>query len=305
MKQIFVLNDIAMATNKALGALAQGELGAYGYDSSGTWVPVAEDTSSEVIQFGIGSGNASPLMTMPIIDKVKSAKLTKAAWVAEVLPAVTVVASVSGYTAHVIDSLTLNLTSEEHFNQNNRKKESFLIPIVASMTATQLHAAIAAEVNLKSENFTATANGATNVVITAKATGLISLTTDFERYSSAAATTAPTFGLTYTTAVEGVGTKAKVTELVDKLYQRFGIGETMNRYEKTSLIQPVTGTKYTLLTFTFIEDKPTSPTVDTHFVENEIIFACDVTAGSPTTLVADLEDFIKYVFLGVPIPVVV
>lgn len=304
MKQIFVLNDIAMATNKALGALAQGEICAYGYDSNGTWVPVVEDTTSEVIQFGIGSGNASPLMTMPIINKVKSAKLTKATWVAEVLPALTVVASVSGYTSHIMDSLTLNLTSEEHFNQNNRKKESFLIPIVAAMTATNLHAAIAAEINLKSENFTAVANGATNVVITAKATGLISYTFDFERYSGAAATTAPTFGVTPTLPTEGVGTQAKVKELVDKLYQRFGIGETMNRYEKTSLIQPVTGTKYTMLNFTFIEDKPTGPTVDTHYVENEIIFACDVTAGSPTTLVADLEDFIKYVFLGVPIPVV-
>ena len=308
MKQIFVLNDYVLATAKQIGALAKGEIGAFGFDANGAWTPVAEDTASEVITFGIGSGNASPLTTMSIINKVKQASLTKSTYVAEVLPTITIVASVTSYTSNVMDTLNIKIDYEELHNQNIRRNEKFTINIPASATAALLHAAIAAEINAISENFTAVSNGATNVVLTAKSMGILKTPTanlvEFSRYSGAVATTAPTFGITVANGTMGVGTPAQVKEIVDTLYQRFGVGESVNRYERTSLIQEVLGTKYTLLRFKFTEDKETSPTVNTHFTENEIIFACDVSAGSPTTLVADLEDFIKYVFLEVPIPVV-
>lgn len=294
MKQIFVLNDIALATSKTLAQLAQGELGSFGLDVDAAWKGIDKTSLAPTVQFAVGSGNASPLMTMAIPAKVKNASLVKSTYVAEVLPTLTVVASVTSYTVNAYDAIELVVDYERDFNQNIRNRERFVV--VGQGTLANIHDALAAAVNAKSENFTAVSNGATNVILTAKNSGIIKASTSFSRYSGASATTAPTFTLTVADGTRGVGTKAIVTEIVDKLYQRFGLGETVNRYEKLSLIQPVKGTKYTLLTFTFTQDIPEGATVDTDWTENEITFACDVTAGSPSTLVADLEDFIKTKF---------
>lgn len=303
MKQIFVLSDLPMATNKALSALAVGEICAYGYDANGTFGPVVEDTTSPTIYFGIGNGTASPFLTNGINAKVKQARFVKSTYAAEVLPSVAVIATTTSYAYSPYDEINITLESEELFNQNLKKKEVFTVLPTAN-TATSIHGLIAAEITAKSENFTAVHNGATNVTISAKATGIVRCSIEFVRYSGAAATTNPTFAINPTLATEGVGTKAKVEELVDRLYQNFGIGETIDRYGKTSIKQAVPGTSYTMLRFTYKEDKVTSATVDTHYTDNELIFACDITDGTPSTLVADLEDFINYTFLEVPIPVV-
>lgn len=295
MKQIFVVNDMPLATGKALSALAVGELGSFGVDVDSAWKPIDESSAAPIVQFAVGSGNASPLVTMPIPSKVKNASLTVSTYVAEVLPKLTIVASTTSYTANAYDSIEFKLTFDADFNQNTKKYERFVV--IGASTPTAIHNALAEAINERSENFTAVSNGATNVVVTAKRVGDIKLFTDFSRYSGAAATTAPTFGVTPTVSTHGVGTATYVKDVVDKLYQRFGLGESIHRYEKLSLQQPVNGTKYTILNFTFTQDAvPSGPTVDTDWTENEIIFACDVTAAVPSTLVADLTSFIQTKF---------
>lgn len=299
MKNTFVLADLALATNKALSALGVGEIGAFAIDTDNVWKPVAADTAATLVGFAVGNGTPAPYRTPMIKTDVKHYGLTKGVYTADVQATLTGVATTTGYTANALDQITVTIEWESPFDNDSRAKEKFTV--VGKGTKETIHTALKDLINIQSKNLTAVVNGTdgvTNFVVTAKnCATFLSYSMVCERYDGAT-TPLPTMAFTPTPPTIGVGTPTKIKALVEESIGHLGNTETIYTYDSKIPRQAVTGSKYTTLTFQYTEDKPTEPVRNTHFPLVELVFACDVTAGSPSTLVADLEEFIGVVFGG-------
>jgi hypothetical protein len=297
MKNVFVLADLALATSKELSALGVGEIGAFGVDTDNVWKPVAASTTAKLVGFAIGNGTAAPYRTPMIQTAVKNYGLSKAVYAADVEATLTGVVTVTGYTADALDQITLTIESESPFDNDSKAKETFTV--VGKGTKETIHTALKDKINEQSKNFTAVVTGTggvTNFVVTAKnSSTFLSYKMTAERYDGAS-TPLPTMAFTVTAPTIGAGTPAKVKQLVEAAIGHLGNTETTYTYDSKVPRQAVNGSKYTTLTFQYTEDKPTEPTRNTHFPLVELVFACDVTATTPSTLVDDLETFIGTVF---------
>jgi hypothetical protein len=293
MKNVFVLADLALATSKQLSALGVGEIGAFGIDTDNTWKPVASNTTAKFVGFAIGNGTAAPYRTPLIQTDVLNYSLTTAAYAADVHASLVCTPDITGYTANALDQITLVLETESPNNNDSKARETFTI--VGKATVASIASQMAATINQLSKNYTCTSNS-TTFTVTAKDLGVIRYSYYVERYDGAL-TPLPTIAFTtYTPPTFGSGTPDRIKELVDRALGHLGNTETIYSYDRPVPRQAVTGTKYTTLTFGYKENKVTEPTRDTDYPYIELVFACDVTAGNPSTLVADLTTFISTVF---------
>lgn len=305
----FILKDIVPATTKELSALAEGELGIFLIDGAdNAWKPAGTVATGTHAAFGIGQGAGKNPLLSPLIQKDLSRYGLKVSpYAAETAGTATIVAGVAGYTVHAEDYIIVKLkgfsTDDSDFNTGSE-----MFTIVGKGTAATIHTAIAAVINEKSERYTAVttgADGVTNVIITAKKMADFDVTITWGRSPLVAATTtAPTFAVTLAAPTHGIGIPRTIKEEVEEADIHFGRVMTRERYEGAIPTQNVSGTKYTRVAFTYRENKPTFDTVHTSYQENTLVFYCDVTAGSPTTLVADLEEWIGVFWGGVVVEVI-
>lgn len=292
MTNTFVIADLPLATAKALSALGVGEIGAYGVDTDNTWKPVASNTTAKLVGFAVGNGTAAPYRTPMIKTDVINFSLDTAVYAADVQASLVCTPSITGYTANALDQITLVLESDSPFNNDNKSRETFTI--VGKAALADICSAFSDKIN-ESKNYTCVATG-TTFTATAKNLSTIKYSYYAERYDGLT-TPLPTIAFTtYTAPTYGAGTPDRIKELVEKSLGHIGNTETIYTYDSKVPRQAVTGSKYTTLKFQYTENKETEPTRNTDYPLVELIFACDVTAVSPSTLVADLTTFINTVF---------
>ena len=302
MVKPFIVKDIVPATAKEISALADGELGIYLIDGAdNAWKPAGSVATGTHAGFAIGQGTGKNALLSPVIQKNLAFYNVKSnAYLAEASATATVVATVSGYTADASDYIQINLKGFSVEN-NDFGTGSETYTVVGKATGALIHTEIAALINAKSSRYTAVTTGSlgvTNVVITAKEMASFSVSYVWGRSPLVTATTtAPVLTTTMVEPIFGIGTPRIITTEIEEADWMFGRVGTREKYEGKVPTQSVAGTKYSSVVFKYRENKATTPVRDTHYQENTLVFYCDVTAGSPTTLVADLDAWIAAFFV--------
>jgi hypothetical protein len=296
MRQIFVLDDVAITAAKELSALAVGELGTLGFDpADDVWKPVAANAGASQIVFAVGNGTGNPYKTPLIQQAVKNASINTLAYTAEVKQAKTLTVAASGATLGYGDNITISIMKRDIYGTNDDRFEKLTVSGVFADSS-----AVAAAINTRLADSKLVTSTVSSAVVTI--TGV-----EIAQYEIACvyipdprnSATAPTISFTVAQTVApvfGVGTTTDVKAKVKEFAGERGLHENSDRYNGYEIEQAVAGTKYNYVVFRFKEDKSINATIHMNYESNEIWFACNVTAGSPVAVTAAIVAYVGTYF---------